>query len=70
VTCSGTAPVTMTGRPSSASRAAWWLNGTLASRGISPQMLSCSGAEGNSGVVVLRTVRHTDFWGSGKLKIS
>jgi len=33
-------------------------------------MLSCSGAEGNSGVVVLRTVRHTDFWGSGKLKIS
>ena len=35
----------MTGRPSSASRAAWWLNGMLASRGISPQMLSCSGAE-------------------------
>jgi hypothetical protein len=41
----------MTGWPWSASTAAWWLNGMLASRGISDQMLSSLGAAGNSGVV-------------------
>jgi hypothetical protein len=43
--------VTITGCPSSASRAARWLNGISASLGMSPQMLSSSGAVGNSGVV-------------------
>ena len=43
--------MTITGCPSSASCAARWLNGMLASRGIRPQMLSCSAADGNNGVV-------------------